>query len=119
MSVRQELLTAIEQLPDEQLSVLLDLATSLKEKYFVQPVGKSEVAHNWASADDDIRNEVFIDSKYKKHHLDRRAFLNLPITQRNILLSHEATTVEEHFQPGAEGMEWVDEYIENQIRDDD
>ena len=110
MSVRQELLVVIKQLPDEQLSVLLDLALSLKEKDFVRPVGKSVVSHNWESTDDNICNE---------HHLDRRAFLNLTVAQRNVLLAHQATTVEEHFQPSAAGMEWVDEYIEDQIWDDD
>ena len=119
MSVRQELLTAIEQLPDEQLSVLLDLALSLKEKDFVQPVGKSGVSDNGKSTDNNLCNEVFFDPKYKEHHLDRRAFLNLPVAQRNVLLSHQATTVEEHFQPGVEAMEWVDKYIEDQIWDDD
>lgn len=120
MNIRQELLTVIKQLSDEQLSALLDLALSLKStKDSVHPIIKSQAYQTRASAENDIHEEIFADPESKKHHLDRRAFLNLPVTQRNVLLSHQATTIQEHFEPGAEGMEWVDEYIEDQTWDDE
>lgn len=55
----------------------------------------------------------------KAHQLDRRAFLKLPVAQRNALLSQQAAIVAEDFQPGAEGMEWTDEYIEDESMDDE
>jgi uncharacterized protein (DUF433 family) len=55
----------------------------------------------------------------KEHQLDRRAFLKLPVAQRNALLSQQAAIVAEAFQAGAEGMEWTDEYIEDESMDDE
>lgn len=55
----------------------------------------------------------------KVHQLDRRAFLKLPVAQRNALLSQQAAIVAEDFQPGAEGMEWTDEYVEGESMDDE
>lgn len=59
MNIRQELLSAIEQLSDEQLSVLLDLALSLKNgKTSVQPIATSQAYQDWLSAENDIYNEL-------------------------------------------------------------
>jgi uncharacterized protein (DUF433 family) len=55
----------------------------------------------------------------KVRQRDRRAFLKLPVAQRNALLSQQAAIVAEDFQPGAEGMEWTDEYIEDESMDDE
>jgi hypothetical protein len=45
--------------------------------------------------------------------IDRRAFLQLPVEQRHTLLREQVATVAEYFLPGAEGMEWTDEYIDD------
>lgn len=50
--------------------------------------------------------------------IDRRAFLQLPPEQRNALLAQQVNRVAECFLPGAEGMEWKDEYIDDDIRDE-
>lgn len=55
----------------------------------------------------------------KGYQFDRRAFLKLPVAQRNALLSQQAAIVAEDFQPGAEGMEWTDEYVEGESMDDE
>lgn len=55
----------------------------------------------------------------KEHQPDRRAFLKLPVAQRNALLSGQAAIVAEDFQPGEEGMEWTDEYVEDESMDDE
>lgn len=44
--------------------------------------------------------------------MDRRTFLKLPVSERNALLARQAAIVAEHFLPGSEQMEWVEEYIE-------
>ena len=53
------------------------------------------------------------------HQLDRRAFLKLSVAQRNALLFQQAAIVAKDFQPGAEGMEWTDEYVEGKSMDDE
>jgi hypothetical protein len=55
----------------------------------------------------------------KVHQPDRRAFLKLPVAQRNALLSQQAAIVADDFKPGAEGMEWTDEYVEGESMDDE
>jgi hypothetical protein len=47
--------------------------------------------------------------------VDRRAFLQLPVAQRNALLAQQVATVAEYFLPGADSMEWTDEYIDDDI----
>jgi len=86
MNTRQELLSVIEQLPDEQLSSLLEVAQSLSEK-------------NYA--------------------LDRRAFLKLPADERDRPLAKQLETAAEHFRPGSEAMEWVEDYVEDENWDDE
>lgn len=86
MDTRQELLSTIEKLSDEQLSSLLDLARSLTQ----------------ASSS-----------------LDRRAFLRLPEEERDRILAEQAAFVADAFQPGAEAMEWVEEYVEDEHWDDE
>lgn len=51
--------------------------------------------------------------------IDRRAFLKLPVAQRNALLAQQVPTIAEHFLPGAEGMEWTDEYIDDDSWDNE
>lgn len=120
MNTRQELLTVIEQLPDEQLSALLNLALSLKSgKNSAHPMPVSQAEQDWVSAENDIYDELLANSQSKEHQLDRRAVLKLPVAQRNALLSQQVAIVAEHFQPGAEGMEWTDQYVEDEIVDDE
>lgn len=60
MNIRQELLSAIEQLSDEELSVLLDLAVSLKkQKSSAQLIPVSQAYQDWLSAENDIYDELF------------------------------------------------------------
>ncbi|MBW4527699.1 MAG: hypothetical protein KME18_21350 [Phormidium tanganyikae FI6-MK23] len=86
MNTRQELLSTIEQLSEEQLSSLLDLARSLTQ------AGSS---------------------------LDRRTFLRLPAEERDRILAEQAEFVAAEFQPGSEGMEWVEQYVEDEDWDDE
>ena len=44
--------------------------------------------------------------------IDRRAFLKLPVEQRDAILAQQVATVAEYFLPSAEGMEWTDEFID-------
>lgn len=44
--------------------------------------------------------------------IDRKAFLKLPVEQRDAILAQQVATVAEYFLPGAEDMEWTDEYID-------
>jgi len=60
MNIRQELLSAIEQLSDEELSALLDLAVSLKkQKNAAQPIPVSHAYQDWLSSENDIYDELF------------------------------------------------------------
>lgn len=92
MNLRQELLTVIEQLPDSQVVAVLEFAQSLKTEQV----------------------------------LDRRAFLKLPPEEQDRLLAQqldpntpEAQALIAYFQPGSEGMEWVEDYIEDDNWDDE
>lgn len=89
MNTRQQLLGVIAQLPDEQLIPLLELAYSL------------------SSPQDSVASPSNL-----------RAFLKLPITERSALLTKQAAMLEEYFQPGAEEMEWAEEYVEDENWDD-
>lgn len=69
MNVRQELLTLIEQMPDEQLSVLLNMAIALKEKSNLDNISglkslqfESQAYQEWVSAENDIYDEIFTDA---------------------------------------------------------
>lgn len=48
-----------------------------------------------------------------------RAFLTLPVAERNALLAQQAATIAEYFVLGSEEMEWADEYVENDNWDDE
>ncbi|MEH2171107.1 MAG: hypothetical protein V7K41_31520 [Nostoc sp.] len=62
MSIRQKLLSVIEQLNDEQLSALLDLALSFKNgEKSVNPTVESQAYQDWVSPENDIYDEVFAD----------------------------------------------------------
>ncbi|MBN3879259.1 MAG: hypothetical protein V7K90_29050 [Nostoc sp.] len=62
MNIRQELLSLIEQLNDEQLSALLDLALSFKNgEKSVNPAVESQAYQDWVSPENDIYDEVFAD----------------------------------------------------------
>ncbi len=60
MNIRQKLLTIIEQLPDEKLAILLNLALVFKTgKESVQPMLVSQAYQDWLSAENDIYDEIF------------------------------------------------------------
>ncbi|MEH1868819.1 MAG: hypothetical protein V7K69_28015 [Nostoc sp.] len=62
MNIRQELLSLIEQLNDEQLSALLDLALSFKNgEKSVNAAVESQAYQDWVSPENDIYDEVFAD----------------------------------------------------------
>ncbi|WP_445636646.1 DUF2281 domain-containing protein [Nostoc sp. DSM 114161] len=62
MNIRQELLSPIEQLNDEQLSALLDLAVSFKNaEKCVNPAVEFQAYQDWVSPENDIYDEVFAD----------------------------------------------------------
>ena len=62
MNTRQELLRVIEQLNDEQLSALLNIALSLKSgKESVHPMVESQAYQDWLSTENDIYDQVFAD----------------------------------------------------------
>jgi hypothetical protein len=59
MNIRQELECIIEQLNDEQLSVLLDLAIFLQSgKKPGYPI-ESQAYQDWLSAENDIYDKIF------------------------------------------------------------
>ncbi|GAX40079.1 hypothetical protein NIES4075_10410 [Tolypothrix sp. NIES-4075] len=61
MNIRKELECIIEQLNDEQLSILLDLAVSLQSgKKPVYPI-ESQAYQDWLSAENDIYDKIFAD----------------------------------------------------------
>ncbi|MEH2257401.1 hypothetical protein [Nostoc sp.] len=61
MSIRQEFLSVIEQLNDEQLSALQDLAVSFKNgEKSVNPAVESQAYQDWVSPENDIYDEVFV-----------------------------------------------------------
>ncbi|WP_414517992.1 hypothetical protein [Nostoc sp. PCC 9305] len=60
MNIRQELLSLIEKLNDEQLSTLLDLALSFKNgEKSVNHAIESQAYQDWVSPENDIYDEVF------------------------------------------------------------
>ena len=69
MNVRQELLRLIEQMSDEQLSVLLNMAIALKEKNNSDDIFglkslqiESQAYQEWLSTENDIYDEMFADA---------------------------------------------------------
>jgi hypothetical protein len=62
MNLRRKLLTIIDQLPDEKLAILLNLALLLKTgKESVQSMLASQAYQDWLSAENDIYDELFAD----------------------------------------------------------
>jgi hypothetical protein len=62
MNIRQKLLTLIEQLPEDKLPILLNLALFLKSgKEPIQPMQASQAYQDWLSAENDIYDELFAD----------------------------------------------------------
>ena len=91
MSTRQELLSVIEQLPDEQLPSLLEIAQALKQPEQHEP----------------------------QQARDIRAFLRLPLAAQQQQLEQQAAIIAPYFQPGSEDMEWVEAYVEDDNWDDE
>ena len=61
MNIRKELESIIEQLNDEQLSEVLDLAVSLQiAKKSGDPI-ESQAYQDWLSAENDIYDKIFAD----------------------------------------------------------
>ena len=67
------------------------------------------------SAQDTQKSVTQTDNSSEYQVIDRQAFLKLPVAQRNVLLAQQVAIVAEHFLFGAEGMEWTDEYIDDDI----
>ncbi|MEG4443365.1 hypothetical protein QUB47_11880 [Microcoleus sp. AT9_B5] len=62
MNIRQKILTIIEQLPDDKLATLLNLALFLKSgKEPIQPMLVSQAYQDWLSAENDIYDALFAD----------------------------------------------------------
>ncbi|MBE9095627.1 hypothetical protein [Tychonema sp. LEGE 07203] len=62
MNIRQKLLTIIEQLPDDKLAILLNLALFLtRGKESVQPMLESQAYQDWLSSENDIYDKLFAD----------------------------------------------------------
>ncbi|MEH1998088.1 MAG: hypothetical protein V7L00_04815 [Nostoc sp.] len=73
MNIRQELLSLIEQLNDEQLSALLDLALSFKNgEKPVNSAVESQAYQDWVSPENDIYDEVFADELIPILLMERR-----------------------------------------------
>lgn len=69
MNIRQELLSVIEQLPDQQLSALLNMDLSLKGKNNSDEISQLnslqveyQAYQDWVSAENDICDEIFADA---------------------------------------------------------
>jgi hypothetical protein len=72
MNIRKELLTVMEQLPEEKLLVLLNLALALKEKNISDEITdlkalqlESQAYQGWVSTENDIYDEIFTDAVTK------------------------------------------------------
>ena len=62
MNIRQKLLIIIEQLPEDKLETLLNLALFLKSgKEPIQPMLVSQAYQDWLSTENDIYDEIFAD----------------------------------------------------------
>lgn len=62
MNLREKLLTIIEQLPEDKLATLLNIALFLKSgKEPIQPMLVSQAYQDWLSAKNDIYDEIFAD----------------------------------------------------------
>jgi hypothetical protein len=85
MNTRESLLLLIEQMPEDNLSPLLQLAQSLKAE--------------------DVTSDLPL--------MDLKTMLAMPHDRRNQLLAVQAAHLSPHFQPGSEAMEWDEAYIED------
>jgi hypothetical protein len=85
MSTRESLLLLIEQMPEDNLSPLLQLAQSLQTE----------------------------DASGNLRSIDLKAMLALPRDRRNQLLTLQSNLISSHLQPGSEAMEWVEDYVED------
>ena len=62
MNIRQKLLIIIEQLPEDKLETLLNLALFLKSgKEPIQPMLVSQAYQDWLSEENDIYDALFAD----------------------------------------------------------
>lgn len=62
MSIRQQFLSLIEQLSDEQLAVLLPLAESVRDRQVEVFSNESSQAYqDWVGAENDIYDDLFTD----------------------------------------------------------
>ena len=62
MKIRQKLLTITDELPDDKLAILLNLALFLKSgKAPVPPLLVSQAYQDWLSAKNDIYDALFAD----------------------------------------------------------
>lgn len=62
MSIRQEFLSLIEQLSDEQLALLLPLAAAVQGKQYEEfSSTTSPVYQEWVGAENDIYDDLFAD----------------------------------------------------------
>ena len=62
MNLREKVLTIIEQLPEDKLATLLNIALLLKSgKEPIQPMLVSQAYQDWLSAKNDIYDEIFAD----------------------------------------------------------
>lgn len=69
MNIRQQLLSVIEHLPDEQLFALLNMALSLKGQNNSNEISQlntlqveSQAYQDWVCAENDIYDEIFADA---------------------------------------------------------
>lgn len=69
MNIRQQLLTVIEQLSDEQLFALLNMALSMKGQNNSNQISQlntlqveSQAYQDWVCAENDIYDEIFADA---------------------------------------------------------
>lgn len=85
MSNRDSLLALINQLPEENLVPLIQMAQSLQSTH----PGISDPRQ------------------------DLQAMLQMPLQQRTQLLQEQAAILAPYFQPQTEAMEWTEDYIED------
>lgn len=99
-----------------------DLSISLKEKVFAQikagefvealeTAQKIEIESHRVEALKILSDAAYPDGGEQVVAL--KALLLLPMAERNAILAQHAAILAEHFVPGSEEMEWVEEYVEN------
>ena len=110
----------IAMLPKTDQQLVIDFIEILKKRQVSQSSIKKSVGldnNSFAEIEGDTQNEEFDDSiigffsgssiSSSEKMLDRRAFLKLPIAERQRILAEQAEAMVEHYEQDTSWQEWV------------